>query len=141
MSVDKKSVQEKLDKLEQAIKLLENYKKVSREDFLVDFTINSAAQYNLVLGIEIIIDIGHHLLTEFYHLHPKEYKEIIEALGEYEIVPEKFAKENVEMAKFRNLIIHQYGKVDMKKVYQNLQKAPDIFRQFVKYFIEFLEKV
>jgi len=100
MSVDKKSVQEKLDKLEQAIKLLENYKKVLREDFLVDFTINSAAQYNLVLAIEVIVDIGHHLLSELYHIHPKEYKDIIEALGEYEIVPGKFAKENVEMAKF-----------------------------------------
>lgn len=141
MSVDKKIIKEKLTKLNQVIKLLEKYKTVSREDFLIDFTINSAAQFNLILGIEIIVDIGNHILAEKYQVHPKEYKEVIEALGEYEIVPERFARENVEMAKFRNLIIHQYGKVDMKLVYQNLQKAPDIFRQFAKYFAEFLEKL
>lgn len=140
MSIDKKSVKEKLAKLEQIIKLLEKFKKVSREDFLVDFTVNSAAQHNLVLGIEIIADIGHHFLTEVYQLHPKEYKEIIEMLGEYGIVPKKFAKENMKMASFRNLIIHQYMEVDMKKVYQNLQKAPDIFRKFLKYYLKFLEK-
>lgn len=140
MTIDTKIIQEKLAKLNQVIKLLEKYKKVSREDFLIDFTINSAAQFNLILGIEIIVDIGNHILAEKYQVHPKEYKEVIEALGEYEIIPGDLARENVEMAKFRNLIIHQYGKVDMELVYQNLQKAPDIFRQFAKYFVEFLEK-
>ena len=140
MSIDEKSIKEKLIKLEQVIKLLEKYKKVSKDNFLVDFTINSAAQHNLILGIEIIVDIGHHILTEVYQAHPKEYKEIIEMLGEYEIVPKKFAKKNVKMASFRNLIIHQYTKLNMKEVYQNLQKAPDIFRKFAKYYLEFLEK-
>ena len=138
--IDKDTIKEKLTKLSKAISLLEEYKLVPRKDFLINFTINSAAQFNLILGIEIIMDIGNHILTEKYQIHPKAYKEIIEMLGKYEIVPQNFARENIEMAKFRNLIIHQYGKVDMKKVYQNLQKAPNIFRQFAKYYLAFLEK-
>jgi len=69
-----------------------------------------------------------------------KYKEAIEKLGEYEVVPEKFAKENADMAKFRNLLVHEYGIVDLEQVYNNLQKAPDIFRQFAEYYIDFLEK-
>lgn len=141
MSIDKKSTKEKIKKLEEAVKFLKEYKKLSKEDFLVDFTVNAAAMHYMVLGIEIIVDVGNHLLNEIYHVRGEEYKEIIKLLGDYEIIPEEFAKENIGMAKFRNLIIHQYGKVDMKKVYQNLQKAPEIFGKFAKYFMEFLEKV
>lgn len=140
MSIDKQSIKNKLNKLEGALKLLERYKNLSKEDFLIDFTINSAAMYNLILGIEIIIDIGGHILNEVYQVRPQEYKEVIKMLGEYEIVPEAFSKENIDMAKFRNFIIHQYGEIDMKEIYQHLQKTPDIFRKFVKYYLKFLEK-
>ncbi len=140
MPIDKETIKERLSKLSQVIKLLEKYREVSRDDFLVDFTVNSAAQYNLILGIEIISDVGAHILSEAYEVRSKEYREIIENLGEYNIVPKDFAKENAQMAQFRNLIIHQYGEVDMKQVYDNLQKAPDIFREFARYYFEFLEK-
>ncbi len=140
MTIDKKSINKKLNKLTESLEYLEKYKKESKEDFLIDFTVNAAAMHYMVLGIEIITDIGNHILNENYQISSDEYSEVIEKLGEYEIVPEKFAKENADMAKFRNLIIHAYDKIDMEQVYQNLQKTPDIFRKFAKYYVEFLEK-
>jgi len=140
MPVDRQIIEEKLAQLGQAIKLLEEYRGVPREDFLVDFTINSAARFNLVLGIEIIVDIGNHILSEVYQAHPKEYRDVLEALGAYDIVPQEFATENAKMAGFRNRVIHHYGEVDMKIVYQVLRDAPDIFREFAKAFAEFLDR-
>lgn len=43
------------------------------------------------------------------------------------------------MAKFRNLIIHEYGDVDVGKVYEYTEDAPEVFRQFAQYFNDFLE--
>lgn len=140
MSIDKKTIEKRLGKLEQVVKLLEQYKKISEENFLIDFTVNSAAQYNLILGIEIIVDIGNHILSEKYQVSSDDYGDVIKNLGKYEIVPAKFAKDNVNMLKFSNLIVHHYGEVDMKQVYRNFQKAPDIFRKFAQYYINFLEK-
>lgn len=140
MTIDKKSINKKLKRLTEALGYLEKYKKEAKEDFLIDFTVNAAAMHYMVLGIEIITDIGNHILNENYQVSSDEYSEVIEKLGEYEIVPEKFAEENADMAKFRNLIIHAYDKIDMGQVYQNLQKTPDIFRKFAKYYVDFLEK-
>lgn len=39
MSADKETIRERLEKLSGVIKLLEKYRQVSREDFLIDFTI------------------------------------------------------------------------------------------------------
>src|SRR3989344_675725 len=138
MPLDKESIQERIGKLSQIIKLLDQYKAESEENFLADFTINSAAQFNLIIGIEIIVDIGSHILNELYQVRPKEYQEVITALGEQEIISKEFALRNSDMPKFRNFVIHQYEDVDMKQVYIYLQKAPDVFRKFAAYFINFL---
>ena len=139
--VNKNSINQKLEKLEESVKMLEEYKRISQEDFLKDKTINGATIHYLVLGIEIIIDTGNHILVEIFHEHTNSYEEIILKLGETKVIPENFAKDNADMAKFRNLLIHEYIKVDMKQIYENLQKAPDTFRKFAEHYLEFLERV
>lgn len=141
MPINKKTIEEKIIRLNQAVQLLEQYKKVSKNSFLADQTTIGATLYNMILGIEIIVDIGSHILNEAYQVRPKEYKEVIEKLGEYEIVPPDFAKDNSDMAKFRNLLIHEYIKVDFEKVYNYLQMAPDIFREFARNYIEFIDEL
>ena len=139
--INKNSVNQKLKKLEEAVKMLEEYKKVAEKDFLEDATISGATIHYLVLGIGVIIDTGNHFLVEAFQEHADSYEEIILELGEKKIVPEDFAKNNAEMTKFRNLLIHEYVKIDLKRVYQNLQEAPDIFRKFAEYYTEFLERI
>jgi len=138
--VNKKAVDKKLDLLDEVIDKLQDVKALSQENFMSDFFIHDTAIRNLVLGIEIIVDIGNHILSETFHSSANTYKDVIIALGEAEVISKDFAKENSQMADFRNLIIHAYGSLDMKQVYQNLQKAPDVFRKFAKCYIEFLEK-
>lgn len=140
MSINQKSVNEKLAKLNEAISLLKEYRESPYEKFISDKTLHSAAMFNMIIGVEVVVDIGMHILSAVFQTTAREYKEVIQKLGEYEIVPERFAKENADMAKFRNLLVHEYGIVDLEQVYNNIQKAPDIFRQFAKYYIEFLEK-
>jgi len=138
--VDQESTNEKFQKLNEVIEHLEEYRKVPRADFMIDHTVNSAAMYHLVLGIEIITDIGNHILNELFQTHPKDYAEIIAMLGEYGVIPEQLAKENATMPKFRNLLIHEYVHIDLRLVYDNLQKAPHTFREFASAFSDFLEK-
>jgi len=139
--VNKNSINQKLKKLDESIKMLEEYRKIREKDFIKDNTITGAAIHYSVLGIEIIIDIGNHILVEVFQEHADSYEEIILKLGNRKIIPENFAKNNADMAKFRNLLIHEYIKIDLKEVYRNLQKSPDIFRKFAEHYLEFLEKI
>lgn len=139
--IKKETIKKRLKNLQEVIEKLEECKKAPRKDFLKDYRINDIAKYNLIIGIENIIDIGGHILSEVFQKQAEDYAEIIEKLGEVEVISKKFAKENVDMARFRNLLIHEYIKVDLEKVYQYLQKAPDIFRKFAKAFQGFLDKI
>ena len=94
----------------------------------------------MFVSIELITDIGNHIITEVFQKQAKNYKEIIELLGKTGVTTEIFAKENEDMIKFRNLIAHDYEKITPEGIYENLQKAPDVFREFAKYFVEFMDK-
>ncbi len=134
---DKNVIQNKIARLERNINILKGYKNIPRSNFLSDFTINGATLHYLVESIEIIIDVGNHILAEEFALDAATYSDVIVKLGENKVVPQKFAEENMYMAKFRNRIIHIYNEIDLQEVYENLQKAPDIFRQFIVYYTEF----
>ena len=95
--------------------------------------------FNLVICIELIVDIGNHILTEVFQKSAKTYRETIIYLGDLNVISKEFSKENQEMTGFRNRLIHDYGRVELEEVYENLQKAPNIFRKFAKYYINFLE--
>ena len=135
--VNKKSIQEKLFKLQESIKILEDLKRREQKIFFSDRIIQDSTTLNLFVSIELIADIGNHLITEVFQKQAKTYAEIIELLGVTGVVPETFAKENSDMTKFRNLVAHDYGKITPEGLYEHLQKAPDIFRAFAKYFVEF----
>lgn len=138
--INRKTIEEKLFKLQETIKALNSLKAYSKEDFIKDATINSAAMFNLVIAVEVIVDIGNHILVEEFQMSAKTYTDIITELGETGVVSKEFAENNKDMAKFRNKLIHDYDRVSLEQVHEHLQKAPDIFRQFAKYFVEFLEK-
>lgn len=136
----KETIDLKFSKLEEVIKKLEGIKKFSKVIFLKHSQIQDAALYNLIIGIEAITDIGNFILSQYHHEVAKTYKDIIIKLGEHKVIPRKFADENAAMADLRNFLIHVYEEVDIQKVYLYIKKAPDIFRKFAKYYIEFMDE-
>lgn len=134
------SVNNKLFRLKEISKILDEIRSVTKGEFLKDGKLNSAAMFNLLIGITIILDVGQHLLTQFAQRTAREYQEVVKFLGEEKIISVSLASENKKMSSFRNMLVHEYDKIDLAQVHDYLQKAPDIFRQFAKYFVEFMDK-
>lgn len=54
------------------------------------------------------------------------------------IIPQDFANRILPMAGLRNILVHEYSKIDLNIIYRQLQNLDD-FRTFQKHIIEFLE--
>lgn len=134
-------IEERVDKIREASKELLEYRKKSLEEFLKNTELQYATMYGLIVGIEAICDIGNHILAKYFLAKCEHYEDIIKNLGEYGVIPKELSSRSKEMADFRNFLIHVYHEVDPNKVYVNLQKAPEEFTKFAKYFIKFLEKI
>ncbi len=136
----KSSILAKLKKLEEVVEKLEALRRTPLEKFLADFQTQDASMYNLVVGIEAITDVGNYFLAEHFHKSPETYEDIINQLGETKIISGELLEKSKGTARFQNLLIHLYEAVEPESVYENLQKAPDVFREFAVAFSDFLEK-
>ncbi len=140
MPLNKNSLAGKLAKLKEAIEVLDILQTEDESKFFADKVIQGAATFYMIVAIDMIVDIGNHILTEIFSKPAKTYKDVIISLGEVSVIPPDFAATQADMADFRNKIIHDYDRVDPIKVFNYLQTAPDIFKRFSKILVEFIEK-
>jgi len=137
--VDKNTIKDKLLRLREVVNILNESRESSKEEFLKDSKLSGSVMFNMVVGIELIVDIGNHILAEAFQKPAKTYKDVIIFLGEFEVIPKEFSENNKEMPDFRNKLIHDYDRVSLDKVYEYLQKAPSVFTEFAQYYAEFIK--
>jgi len=129
----------KLEKLKEYAGYLKGYQKLTLEDIRNDHTLQGAILHYLQLSIESIIDIGEVIISEHNLRKPKEAREVFKILAEKEIIPLKFSSRLALAAGFRNLLVHEYAIVDLKKAYSHLHKDLSDFDLFARYIAKFLK--
>lgn len=71
--IDEMVVRNRMIKLEEVVNTLTELKKVSEGEFLKDNRIHGAAMFNLLIGIELIVDIGNYILNQAFQKPEKTY--------------------------------------------------------------------
>ena len=89
------------------------------------------------LIVDIAIDINTHIISETNLKAPDDYQSTFITLGENKILPMDFALKIAPSVGLRNLVVHKYGKVDLKKMIEDIKKGiieyaefADIIRKF-----------
>lgn len=85
------------------------------------------------ISIESIIDIANIIISVSDREKPDTYRESMLMLSELGVVSKDFAKKLANMAGFRNILVHDYTKVD-PEIIINVLKT-DI-EDFIKYSVE-----
>lgn len=136
------SIQDKLFRLKTNTDFIEDILKTSDEELLngSDHSKYFALEHMLQLSIQIILDIGSHILAQDFHENPATYSEVIITLGEKGITTKEFSKLNEEMSGFRNKLVHDYDNIDKTKVLEYGRNAPEVFRIFGKAFVDYIQK-
>jgi len=96
-------------------------------------------EHGLQIAIQIVIDIGNHILASIRENEIDEYVDIIDKLGEKNVIPLSFAKKIRDMAGFRNILVHEYTRVDLKQVYEILQERLGDFLEFIRHIKNYLK--
>lgn len=137
--VNPEIINERLRAMEENLILLEEFKSTPFDKFNDDPKILKSAERCLQISIQCILDICHHIIVENNYPRPKDNKETIEIITTNNIIPGDFAQRILPMAGLRNILVHDYLKIDPKQIYQHLQNLND-FRTFQKHIIAFLKK-
>lgn len=137
---DRAIVQERLKKLEEQLVLLRELQRVPKEQFVTNPRDYVYALHLLQTAIQAVIDIGTHLVASLNLGRLEEYRDVARLLAQEKIIPEDLRPKMEKMIGLRNLIIHEYLRIDLDKVYQMIQRNLDDFTEFAEHIQAFLER-
>jgi len=85
------------------------------------------------LIVDTAIDINTHLIAESDAMVPDNYQSTFVTLAENKFLPMNFAAQIAPSVGLRNLIVHKYGRVDIKKMVEDIKKNVNQYLQYMKY--------
>lgn len=124
------SIRAKLLKLEEVISELKDLRRLGEETFRSSRAQMWSVERGLQLGAEILLDIGAHILSAQYGISPADYKDILEQLGQQGLLNKDLKNRLKGVAGFRNILVHDYIRLDPEKVLEALHQAPEDFSDF-----------
>jgi len=136
MTFDKNLIKENLIELNNIYGELLKYKDIEEEEFINNLSIRWTIERGLLAGINIILDIGNHILASQYKIYPNTYEDILKEIFGKGIISQEVYSKIKGMGSFRNILVHEYIKIDPKKVYKNyksfLEIIPEISKEIIK---------
>lgn len=108
--------------LRDAVRQLQELARIPRELFLADPRAVNSAKYLLIVAAEAALDICNHLAARRGGRSPEDYADCMSVLAEIGVIDGDLKTRLVRMARFRNLLVHMYGKVDDSRVHRVMQE-------------------
>lgn len=132
MEVDKDRLLSLIGEIEQALSILREYGEADKESLIGNLKSLGSVKYYLIVAIEGCVDICNHIVAKERIGVPESYSDCFKILKNNEIISDVLSKELSNLAKFRNLLVHLYWKVDDEKVYELLQMKLDDIGRFIQ---------
>ena len=129
----------KLEKLDEYLGYLSEIQKVNKKQFVGDYHYFGLAERYLQLSIEIILDIGKLIIISERLRKPEDNQDIFAILAGRKIISGKLFQELSGIAGFRNILVHDYEKIDREIVHQKLKENLSNFKDFKKEIVKFLK--
>ena len=120
----------KLDSLSLYARQLAEFRGVVLEEYMRDWKVQRIVERTLQMAVETCADIADHLISDENLRAPASVVDAFTVLREAGIVSETLHGALVKMAKFRNVVVHQYAEVDAEIVIAILTKHLGTFGTF-----------
>lgn len=130
--IDSSTVRRRLRKLDELAGHLREIGDRPRSEFLSDPVLQAAAERQLQVAIQTVLDLGAHVLSERGIVDWEEYREVPERLAEEGILSGELAAGLAEAAGQRNILVHLYMDVDPELVHETLTEDLDALTAFAE---------
>lgn len=133
-------ISRKLRFMKRYVDFLKSHRAISAEELEENYELRSAIERNLELALESMLDIGEIIISEKGFEKPEDYKSVMLILGREGVLPKVFAEKLVPAVGVRNILVHMYTEVDVKKICEFLRGNLGDFDEFAKHVANYLKK-
>ena len=136
--VDKLLIGRKLARMDTYLKQVREFSKISENEYRKNWKTQRIVERTLQILVEECIDVANHIISDKGMRVPVGYADTFQVLMENRIINKKLSATMDKMAKFRNVIIHQYEKIDPAIVVSILSRDLGDFERYKKAIIKYL---
>ncbi|SKC49490.1 type VII toxin-antitoxin system HepT family RNase toxin [Maledivibacter halophilus] len=126
-----KVLKNRLEQLYTSINKIKRYEDISLEEFLEDDIIQDVVEYNLFIAINMMIDIAVHIVIDNNLGKINTMGEAFEILCKEKYITKDEMIIYKNIVAFRNILSHEYVKIDKKMVYEIMKKNLVDFDKFI----------
>ena len=137
--VDKTLILRKLADLDTYLNQLSEYSDITVKNYEGDWKTQRIVDRTLQVMIETCLDIAGHIISDSGYRIPKNYADAFRVLCENNILKKELSATMEKITKFRNIIVHDYDKVDSEIVVAILKKDLNDFSEYKKAILVFLK--
>ena len=137
--VDETLILRKLSELDEYYKQITEYEKITVAKYSGDWKVQRIIERTLQMMIETCVDIAGHIIADKGYRVPKSYSDAFKVLHDEKIVSGGLFNALEKMAKFRNIVVHHYDKVDAEIVVGILKKDLKDFMDYKDAIVGFLK--
>lgn len=128
--VDKTLVMRKLSELEEYLNQVREFSSITLQEYTDNWKTQRIIERTLQLMIELCTDIAGHLISSERLRVPTSYADTFKVLLEGTLIDSSLYQVMERMAKFRNIVVHHYDKIDESIVVTTLREHLDDFLLF-----------
>lgn len=129
MKLSEDLVRARCQEITDSLRRLGEMAEMPKNQFLENQDTLDIACYRLLVAIEAALALCYHIASRMLQKVPEEYAECFGILAEAEIIDPELSARLQKMARFRNLLVHMYFKIDYGKVYEIIAvDVKDLYR-------------
>lgn len=137
--LDREVIESKLRFLREYLNDLKDYESISLRDYKTSKKDQRFVERTLHLACECCLDISAHIISRVGLREPSDNKDLFVILFENSIISESTHRAMMKMAKFRNIIVHDYARIEPEIVIGILKKDIQDFKQFAQQIIRYMD--
>ena len=130
--IDRNIVLGKADRVNQHISRIREKRPEKVEDFISNLDLQESILFNLQMAVQNCIDIASHIISDEELGLPGSTNDMFYMLQDDGYIDFDVAENMVTAVGFRNLLVHEYVKVDLKGVYKISRESIDDLLNFLK---------
>ena len=137
--VDKTLILRKLAEIEEYLGQVNEYASMTVDRYSKDWKAQRVVERTLQMMIETCADVAGHIISDKGYRVPSTYADTFRVLYENGILNKDLFETMEKMAKFRNIIVHHYDKVDTEIVVGILRKDLNDFSAYKDVIINIIK--
>jgi|SRR3990167_1425575 len=140
MTVRKELVIQKISQADKSLTDARDILKLSDSEILGNIINLSALERYFQLTVDAILGANNHIIKETNLKTADDLQSTFSILSDGGVLPKEFAEKIAPVVGLRNLIIHQYEKVDNRKFLEDFRKHNSDFDEYFRQILSYLDK-